>query len=55
MQRKRPVGSEWSKFVDAWGKADHDGKVLLAEKFKVSYDMAKLLFPHLDEQYRWRD
>jgi len=41
LQRKRPVGSEWSKFVDAWGKADHDGKVLLAEKFKVSYDLAK--------------
>jgi uncharacterized protein YprB with RNaseH-like and TPR domain len=39
--KKRPTGLEWEKFVESWYKNDHDGKVILAQAFGVTYETLK--------------
>jgi uncharacterized protein YprB with RNaseH-like and TPR domain len=39
--KRKPEGSAWDEFVDAWYAQDHSGKVALAESFGVTYDTAR--------------
>jgi len=40
-QRKKPSGEDWKWFIDEWYKRDHNGKVVLAEQFGVTYETMK--------------
>lgn len=40
-QKKKPEGVAWEDFVDKWYTLDHDGKVLLANYYGVTYDTCK--------------
>lgn len=40
-KRKKPTGQELEKFLEAWRKADHAGKLVLIAPYNVSYDTAK--------------
>lgn len=50
-------GSWWSAYVDAVPGYNHEEEApqVLEEGTKVSYEIAKILFPDLDEAYVWRD
>lgn len=39
--RKRPEGDEFKDFCEQWDEEDHDGKIALANLYKVTYDTAK--------------
>lgn len=39
--KKKPEGQAWENFVDKWYDMDHDGKVLLAGYYNVTYETAK--------------
>lgn len=39
--KKRPEGEDFVAWCTAWDETDHDGKLLLAKSFGVTYDTAK--------------
>jgi hypothetical protein len=50
---------DWAAYIDAVSGKDHDKEFdQLLEKrrsAKLSYDIAKIIFPYYDEKYRWRN
>jgi len=40
-QRKKPSGEEYQKLVEAYHKADHAGRLKLAEQYEVAFDTLK--------------
>lgn len=41
MKRIRPIGAEWLEFKRVWETGNHDTKMYLAERYGISYDLAK--------------
>lgn len=39
--KKRPEGKEFEAFVNRWYDSDHQGKIKLAQEYKITYDTAK--------------
>ena len=39
--RKKPIGEELASFCRFWDKADHEGKIKIAQAYKTSYDVCK--------------
>lgn len=50
---------DWTAYIDAVPGKNHDEEfVQLLEKrmsTKLSYDIAKIIFPYFDSKYRWRN
>lgn len=50
---------DWAAYIDAVTGKDHDKEFdeLLEKRrsAKLSYDIAKIIFPSYDEKYRWRN
>jgi hypothetical protein len=51
------IVGDWAAYIDSVSGKSHatEAQKVADEGAKLSYEMAKLLFPHLDEEYRWRD
>ncbi len=41
LNRKKPIGKEWEDFVKSWYELDHEGKVILAARYSVSYETCR--------------
>jgi len=50
--RKKPIGEEYTQFVERWKLLDHQGKVNLANEYEVSYETAKAWVSHGDTPTR---
>jgi hypothetical protein len=48
---------DWAVFIDAVAGIDHEAEFMEVAKHgdKLSHDLARVLFPSLDQKYRWRD
>jgi hypothetical protein len=48
---------DWSAYIDAVQGENHDVEVLKVadEGAKLSHDIARILFPNVNQKYRWRN